>query len=107
MRQSALERDLDERKGEDLERVNAITEHMRRSLADALGDQRSDQQLRFDLLDQPERRQLEVDRDAWKARLDSLDDENQRERAVIERRYLGVRTLTFPFAVLLVTPSGS
>jgi superfamily II DNA or RNA helicase len=104
VRQTALERELEERKDEDLDRVDAITEHMRRSLADALGQQRQDQQLRFDLLELPERRQLEVDREAWRARLASLDDERLRERALIERRYLGVRTLTFPFAVVLITP---
>ena len=108
VREVALERDLARRKDEDLERVDVITEHMRRSLAEALSEQPQHEQLRFDQLDQldqPERRQLEVDRDAWKARLDSLDDERQGERAAIERRYLGVRTLTFPVAVLLVTPA--
>jgi hypothetical protein len=105
VRQSALERDLASRKSEELDRSNAITEHMRYSLSDALGEPLP-RQLRLDELDQPEQRQLEMDRDAWRARLDSLDDEQRNERAVIERRYLGVRTLTFPVAVLLVTPSG-
>ena len=103
VRQVALERDLDRRMAEDLERVDAITEHMRRSLSQALGEPQA-YQPRLDGLDQPERRQLEIDREAWRARLDSLDDERVSERAVIERRYLGVRTLTFPVAVLLVSP---
>ena len=105
IREAALERDLARRKAEDLDRVDVITEHMRRSLSDALGEPQA-QQLRFDQLDQPERRQFEIDRDAWRARLATLDDEHDRERASIERRYLGVRTLTFPVAVLLVTSSG-
>jgi len=105
VRQVALERDLARRKAEDRDRVDAITEHMRRSLTEALGEPQP-QQRSFDELDQPERRQLEIDRDAWRARLDSLDNERERERALIERRYLGVRTLAFPVAVLLVTPPG-
>ena len=36
VRQVALERDLDRRKAEDLDRVDVIAEHMRRSLSDAL-----------------------------------------------------------------------
>jgi hypothetical protein len=105
VRGAALERDLAHRKAEDLDRVDVITEHMRLSLSDALREPQP-QQLRLDEFDEPERRQVEIDRGAWQARLDTLDDERQRERASIERRYLGVRTLTFPVAVLLVTPSG-
>jgi hypothetical protein len=105
LRGAALERDLARRKAEDIDRVDVITEHMRRSLSEALGEPQA-QQLRLDEFDEPERRQLEIDRGAWQARLDTLDDDRERERASIERRYLGVRTLTFPVAVLLVTPSG-
>ncbi len=103
IRQAALERDLDRRKADDLKRVEAITEHMRRSLSEAIG-RPSVEQLRFDQLDEPERRQLEVDRATWQARLDSLDSDQDREIAAIEHRYGDVRTLTFPFAVVLVTP---
>jgi superfamily II DNA or RNA helicase len=102
IRTAALERDLARRKAEDLERIDAVIEHMRVSLSDALGEPKP-QQLRFDDLDQPERRQLEIDRATWRARLDRLDEDREQERAAVELRYLGVRTLTFPVAVVLVT----
>ena len=54
-------------------------------------------------LDQTERRQVDADRAAWRARLDGLENERLRERDTVERRYRGVRELTFPVAVVLVT----
>jgi hypothetical protein len=101
VRKASLERELAGRRVDELGRVDSITEHMRRTLTDALAE-RAPVQLRFDDLDQPERDQLEVDRAAWQARLDGLDAERDRERTVVERRYQGVRELTFPVAVLLV-----
>lgn len=105
IRQATLERDLARRKADDLKRIDIITEHMRRSLSEAIGRPKVEQ-LRFDQLDQPERRQVEIDRATWQARLDSLDSDSDRDRAAIEHRYRDVRTLTFPVAVLLVTPAG-
>jgi superfamily II DNA or RNA helicase len=102
VRKAALERDLASREADALSRVDVITEHMRRTLTDALAEPAS-VQLSFDDLDQPERRQVEVDRAAWSARLDGLDAERDRERAAVERRYRGVRELTFPVAVVLLT----
>jgi superfamily II DNA or RNA helicase len=104
-RTAALERELARRKSEDLDRVDAVAEHMRRSLSEALREAQPTQ-LRFEDLDEPERRQFEVDRAAWQARLDRLDDDRTHERAAVERRYVGVRTLTFPVAVVLVTRAG-
>ena len=101
VRKSALERDLARREADELGRVDAITEHMRRTLTDALAEPAS-VQLRLDELDQPEQRQVEVDRAAWRARLDGLDAERDRERRVVELRYRGVRELTFPVAVVLL-----
>lgn len=101
-RKVTLERDLGRRMTEDLERVDAITEHMRRMLTDALGSP-APVQLRLDQLDQPERHQLETNREAWRARLDGLDRQREQEQFAIERRYLGVRTLSFPVAVLVVS----
>jgi superfamily II DNA or RNA helicase len=102
VRKAALERDLASRQAEELVRVDAITEHMRRTLAEALGEQ-APVQLTLADLDQPERGQLDADRAAWRSRLDGLDGERDRERAVVESRYRGVRELTFPVAVVLVT----
>jgi hypothetical protein len=94
VRKVALERELAGRQADELVRVDAITEHMRRTLTDALGEQAPVQ---------PERGQLDADRAAWRSRLDGLDGERDRERAAVESRYRGVRELTFPVAVVLVT----
>ncbi len=102
VRKSALERELGSRETEELGRVDAITDHMRRTLTEALAEP-TPVQLRLDELDQPERRQVEVDRDAWRGRLEGLEDERERERAAVTRRYRGVRELTFPVAVVLLT----
>jgi superfamily II DNA or RNA helicase len=102
VRKAALERDLAGRQADELAGVDAIAEHMRRSLTEALAEP-GFVQLRLDELDQPERRQLEVDRAAWLARLDGLDAERDRDRVTVERRYRGVRELTFPVAVVLLT----
>jgi len=100
-RKASLERDLGQRLEEDVSRVDAITEHMRATLSDALKAP-APVQLRLDQLDQPERHQLEADRAAWKARLDDLDRQRDQEHFAIERRYLGARSLSFPMAVVLV-----
>lgn len=102
VRKAALERDIARRKSDELARIDAITEHMRRSLTDALAEP-GFIQLRLDELDQPEQRQLEVDRAAWRARLDGLDTERDRERATVDRRYRGIRELTFPVAIVVLT----
>lgn len=102
VRKSALQRDLTAREADELSRVDAITEHLRRVLTDALAEV-IPVQLSFEDLDQPERHQLEADRAAWRARLDGLDTEREHEREAVAHRYQGVRELTFPVAVLLVT----
>lgn len=102
-RKIALERDLQSREAEELERVDAITQHMHRTLSEALADPPSHYQPTLDELEEPEKEQVLVDRAAWQARLDGLDDERDRERAAVSRRYQGARELTFPVAVLLVT----
>lgn len=102
VRRSALERDLQRRQEDELARVDAVAAHMRRTLSDALAEP-APRQLTLDDLDEPERRQMDTDREAWRARLDGLEDERLRERAIVARRYEGVRELTFPVAVVLLT----
>jgi len=102
VRRSALERDLTTRQADERTRVEAVTEHMRRTLTEALAEP-APGQLSFTELDQPERHQIDVDRAAWQGRLDSLSDERDRELATVTRRYEGVRELTFPVAVVLLT----
>ena len=103
VRKAALERDLSRREADELSRVDGVIAHMRRTLTEALAEP-AHVQLRLDELDVPERRQLDSDRAAWRARLEGIDGERERERATVQRRYGGVRELTFPVAVLLVVP---
>lgn len=98
----ALRRSLERRMALELEQADAVVDHMRRSLTEAI-EGREGRLFNLDDLDAPERHQAEVDRAAWQSRLESLDDQRPKERRAIERRYQGVRPLTFPFAVLLVT----
>jgi superfamily II DNA or RNA helicase len=99
---TALARDLERRAADELARVDAIIDHMRRTLTDALAEA-TPVQLRLDELDAPEREQIAEDREAWKARLASLDTERDAERAVVSARYEGIRQLTFPVAVVALT----
>lgn len=64
-------------------------------------------QLTFDELEAADRQQVERDRHAWEARLDGLQEEQDRELAVLSRRYEGVRELVFPFAVAICVPGGA
>ena len=103
IRKTGLQRDLERRKEDDLRRVDAITEQLRRLLTDALTEAPAEYQPTLEEFDEPEREQLARDRAAWVARLEGLDAENERERAAVAHRYETVRELTFPVAVLLVT----
>ena len=103
-----LERDLERRRAADLAHVDAVADHMRRSLETALGPEgRAPRQLSFEDLDEAERGQLERDREAWQARLERLEDDRVAERALVERRYQETKVLTFPFALCLVVRPGS
>ncbi len=103
MRKAALERDLGRRQAEDLERVDAITEHMRRTLSDALREPGTGPAAPGPARPSPSAASSRLNRAAWRARLDGLDASETTSGLAIERRYLGVRALTFPVAVLLVT----
>lgn len=102
-RGQSLGRQIRERQAEELTRIDGVTTHLRRTLTEALAEP-APVQLRLDDLDEPERAQLESTREAWRARLDSLDIEQERERELVHRRYAGQRELTFPVAVVLVAP---
>jgi len=102
-RAASLRRDLDRRRDDELRRVDGVSDHMRTVLTQALAEPVA-VQLRLDELDVPERDQLQRDRDAWRARLESLESDREREREAVEARYGATRELTFPFAVLVVTP---
>lgn len=64
-------------------------------------------ELSFDDLDTHERDQVVRDRQAWRTRLEGLDEEMERELAGVSARYENVRELVFPFAVAIVVPDGA
>ena len=102
-RVASLERDLTRRRDIESRNIRATFSQLRLTLEGAL-EGPGPVQLSFDELDAEERREFDRDREAWRARLDGLDDELDRELAAIEHRYAGVRDLVFPFAIAVCVP---
>jgi superfamily II DNA or RNA helicase len=98
-----LERTLQRRADDDVQRVRGVYAQLETTLRAALADD-GPTQLSFADLQQPERQQLERDRRAWQTRLDGLADERAREIGGLAARYANVRELVFPFAVVLCVP---
>jgi hypothetical protein len=102
-RLDSLRRTLDRRRAEEIRNVETVFTQLHATLDSALNGA-SPIQLTLDQLDEPERHQLERDRQAWRARRDGLAEEQDRELQAIERRYEAVRELVFPFAIALCVP---
>ena len=102
-RLASLQRTLARRREDETKRIEAVFSQLRVTLQNALEGPAA-VQLTFDDLEEPERHQLERDRQAWQSRLDGLDAERARELAAVEQRYSAVRELVFPFAVALCVP---
>jgi superfamily II DNA or RNA helicase len=104
-REGSVNGRLESAKAEDLRRLaNAVAE-FRKSLERALRDPETEQlELR---LGGEERTQLRRDVEGWQATLAGLDSQVASESEQVERRYSKVRALTFPAAVLFVTPDPS
>jgi hypothetical protein len=102
-RLDSLQRILARRREDETRRVEAVFGQLRITLRTALEGPGA-VQLTLDELDEPERHQLERDRQAWDSRLKGLEDEKARELATVEHRYAAVRELVFPFAVALCVP---
>jgi superfamily II DNA or RNA helicase len=102
-RVTSLQRTLTRRREDETRRIEAVFAQLRLTLRGALEGPAA-LQLTFDDLDQPERHQLERDRQAWQSRLDGLEEERARELTAVEQRYAAVRELVFPFAVALCAP---
>lgn len=102
-RTAALTRLLAQRRDDEVSRLRAMTEHLRRTLTDVLAEP-APRQLTLDDLEEPERRQLDADREVWASRLEHLDADRDREKARLLGRYAGQRELTFPVAIVLTAP---
>lgn len=90
---------LEERRDADLNRAKGIFDQFRSTLHDSLRrirllDETEDGQLMLDLLSEDERRQRQRDIRKMEDRLDSLDDEEQRELDMIRTRYQDVKPYT-------------
>jgi superfamily II DNA or RNA helicase len=105
-RVESLERRLEARRDDEVRRIEGVFRHLRRTLIAALAVPEGQQLDLLDELQLPELEQLTRDRAAWQGRLDGLDEELARDVASAHRRYLNPQQLVFPFAVLLVSPSG-
>ncbi|WP_254708888.1 DISARM system SNF2-like helicase DrmD [Streptomyces lunaelactis] len=106
-RLATMSRTLNSRAADETRRIHAVFDQLRVTLANALEGQGPTQLSLEDLesLEVEERKQLDRDRKAWEDRLDSLDEERERELAATEARYADVRELVFPFAVALIVPA--
>ncbi|HEY5857375.1 MAG TPA: DISARM system SNF2-like helicase DrmD [Aldersonia sp.] len=102
-RVASLERSLTLRRADELERTRGVFTQLRHTLQAAL-DGDGSVQLSFDDLDADERGQVTRDREAWRTRLEGLDEEEARELAAVTARYESVRELVFPFAVAVIVP---
>lgn len=98
--------DLADQRARATAHTNAIFDQLRVTLTTALNADVSIQ-LSFDDLDRTERQQLDRDRRAWQDRLDSLEEDRQRELEQLARRYDDIRELVFPFAVVLAVPDNT
>ncbi|MFR9770677.1 DISARM system SNF2-like helicase DrmD [Nocardia sp. SC052] len=104
-RLSSLERALDRRRTDELDRTRGLFVQLRQTLQKAV-DSDGSVQLSFDDLNTTERHQVVRDREAWQTRLDGLDEETERELSAVSARYENVRELVFPFAVAVILPDG-
>ena len=102
MRKAALERDLDRREADELARVDAITEHMRRMLTEALATGTLSSCASTSSTSRSSISSTSTARPGAPGSTVSTTN-GERERAAVERRYRGVRELTFPVAVVLLT----
>ncbi|MBF6102271.1 DEAD/DEAH box helicase [Nocardia cyriacigeorgica] len=105
-RAALLVRSLDKRRVDEQDRTRAVFAQLRATLQTAVASDGS-VQLSFDDLDTTERDQVVRDRQAWRTRLEGLDDEMDRELAGVSARYENMRELVFPFAVAIVVPDGA
>jgi superfamily II DNA or RNA helicase len=115
-RKASLMDRLAERQADEEQRINATLDRLQRTLQNRLGETSSDiaasptpgTDALFgldELKDPDERRQLADDRKRWRARLDGVEDERERELAAIAARYREPQDHLFPVAVVFVIPA--
>jgi superfamily II DNA or RNA helicase len=99
-RTGTLQKQLEEQRDREIRDARAILEELARTIRDELATSPPlQQELPF-----AERRQLELNRDAIRARLDAIPDEIERESTQIRSRYASMRPRLFPVAVTFLVP---
>ncbi|MFF3497305.1 DISARM system SNF2-like helicase DrmD [Streptomyces sp. NPDC002795] len=106
----SLDRRLDERKAEEERRINATLDRFDAMLRKKLKEEGEDANEQIALfgtreVTTAEQRQYHEDRERWKARLEALSAERDRELATISARYDDPRSHLFPVAVVFVIPA--
>ncbi len=81
--------------------MTAILRDLERSIRDELATEFPAQ---LTLWTDPEREQLERNRESLQARLEQIPREIEREEAAIQARYAGVDPRLFPVAVVFLVP---
>jgi superfamily II DNA or RNA helicase len=99
-RTGGLQRQLKEQRDREITDLRAILEELARTIREELATPPPLQQ------DLPfaEKRQLELNRDAIRVRLDAIPDEMERESAQIRSRYVEMTPRLFPVAVTFLVP---
>ncbi len=92
---------LDERSAREIGDMTAILRDLERSIRDELATEFPAQ---LTLWTDPEREQLERNRESLQARLEQIPREIEREEAAIQARYAGVDPRLFPVAVVFLVP---
>lgn len=103
-RQAALRNRLDQRRDDEVKRVDANMAQFAGSLRRALADDSEDGQLQLELTDPREQAQWRRDQRSRRERLDQLPHQRDREVEAIEARYRDPAAHLFPVAVLFVVP---
>jgi SMC interacting uncharacterized protein involved in chromosome segregation len=99
-RTGALQRQLEEQRDREITDLRAILEELARTIREELAAPPPlQQELPF-----AEKRQLELNRDAIRARLEAIPDEMERESAQIRSRFAEMTPRLFPVAVTFLVP---
>ena len=100
-RTESLTRIVGERRDEEIAKITAVLEQLRRQILDELAGPEAEQ---LALFDDDEREQLERDRDFLRARAEEIPAEIEREVASLRRRFADPEPRVFPVAVELLVP---
>ncbi|MFB5676438.1 DISARM system SNF2-like helicase DrmD [Paenibacillus terreus] len=94
---------LNRRKESEIQDVQTILDDLEKNIKEELENQ-GPQQLELILWPEEQRNQLQLDLESLKARLSRIPEERRNEIAIIESRYQGFESRTFPVAIVFLIP---